>query len=239
MALATTHVTGTATGVDASSFTRSFTSDAATLYIAGISVQQGSSTNPSTPTVTHNSITATEIYSLLYVTTGTDRKKLWVFGWDSGAGSGSAVTWTADFGTSHIGFECTILAVTGSDMAHGLVQTFVQSGLTTPDATGTSGSVTLAAAGDANNRPYSFFAHAAAETQTAEAGWTAFTAQQHANPNAGFRGQWNDTTFDTTPSMSWTTSANYGGIGFELKAEVVPPPGTNPNLYVNVPPLRW
>lgn len=217
MAIAITHITGTGTGVDATSFSLSLTTDPATLYVATMEASQGGSVNPSTPVVTHNGITATEIASLLYVTTGTERHKLWLYAWDSGAGGGPS-TFLADYGVSHIGWSGGIKKVTGSDVANGLVQTFVQSAATAADLTGTSGLVTLSAASHADNRPIGVFAHKVNEVTTVEAGWSnAAPNQTHNNPASAMKPSWQDSGFDTSFTMSWTTSAPYGGLAAEIK----------------------
>lgn len=218
MAIAVPLNTGTGTGVDATSFTRSLTAVAGSMYVTTFTGER-TGANPPDPTVTHNSVTATKITSLVYVTAADPRRTIWVYAWDGGAGS-ALVNVTYDFGgVTLTGFECKVFEVTGSDMANGLSQTFVQSPNTGADLSGTSGSITLAAAGDANNRPFAVFAHAANETLGIRTNWSAIGAEgTHANPDNSTRAFWRSDTFETTASSSWTTSAAYGGIAFEIKA---------------------
>jgi|KBSSwiS6_1023812.scaffolds.fasta_scaffold03522_3 hypothetical protein len=216
MAISITSVTGTGTGVDATSFSVSLTTDPATLYVACLEASRDTS-NPPTPTVTHGGITATQVATLLWITTGASRRQLWIYAWDSGPGSGPG-TWLADFGVTMSGCSMGILKVTGSDIANGLVQTFVQTAATGADLSGTSGATgTLSAAGDSNNRVMALFCHQANEESTVEGGWTALTNQTHNNPSSGMKPGWHASTFDTTPTMSWTTSSPYGGLAAEIK----------------------
>jgi hypothetical protein len=204
------------TGVDASSFsTGSWTANASALHVLFLGVERNSAT-PATPTVTHDGITATEITSLVVTTVGTDRRKIWIFAWVSAASPAAAIL-TADFGASHIGCEADLIRVDGSDVANGLVQTFVQTPNTGSDLTGTSGSITLSAAGDSNNRPICAFTHAFNENQVPRASWTEVTEVQHANPTTAFAGQFRSDAFETTASTTWTTSSAYGGIAAEIK----------------------
>lgn len=214
MAIAITVVNVQNSGVDATSFTGSFTADAATLYVALIEASRATN-NPPDPTVTHNSITATKIASLLWITSGAERRQIWVYAWDSLAGGGS--TATVDFGVTMSGCSQTYLKVTGTDMANGVVQTFVQNVATGADLSGTSGSITLAAAGNAANRPLKYFCHQANEESTVEAGWTALTNAAHNNPSTGAKPGWHSSTFDTSVVMTWTTSSPYGGLAVEIK----------------------
>lgn len=218
MTIAITRMAGTGSGTDATSYTRSYQPTASKLSIATVGVERTGSTNPNTPTVTHNSITATLIDSFLYVTSGTTRYKLFLFAWDSGAGSGSAQTWTADFaGVTHHGAEMNIFEVSGTDLAHGVAQCFVQVVKTTADATGTSGSITLAAPTNANNRPMAVWAHSANEEHSIS-NWTSATNVAHANPNAAMKEGYLLTAWDTAAAATWTTSTNYGGMAFEIKS---------------------
>ncbi len=215
MAIGVTNVISVGTGVDATSFSQAGPTSAATLYVMEIEASRGGSTNPPTPTVTFDGRALTQIATLLWITTGTERRQLWIYGFDSLAGASS--TWLVDFGVTMTGCSFAVQAVTGSDLANGLTQTFVQSAATAADLTGTSGAITLAAPGSSDNRPLEVFCHQANEESTVEGGWTVLTNLAHNNPSSGMKLAWNATTFDTSVATSWTTSSPYGGLATEIK----------------------
>jgi hypothetical protein len=219
VAIAVTRMVGTGTGTDGTALAiPAFTAAASTLYIATVGMERGGSQNPTTPVVTHNSITATEIVALFYLTTGSFRHKIWLFAWNSGAGSGS-VAGNVDWGAvTYTGAEVQVYEVTGSDLVGGLAQTFVQALTTAADLTATSASITLAGASNAGNRPFAFWAHGAnEETTIVGASWTTSTNVAHASPSAAMKAGWRTDAYDTAAAASWTTSSPYGGIAVELK----------------------
>jgi hypothetical protein len=218
MALAFTNLGGMQLGVDQTSYSASITTVPATLHFCYIEGARDGSTNPPIPTVTHEGITATQIASLLWITTGATRRTIWLFAWNSGAGGGPS-TILADFGVLMSGCSFRAIQVDGSDVANGVAQCFVQSVATAADLSGTSGSITLAAAANANNRPFGFFCHQANEESTVTAPWlTTSPNSAHANPLSGMKGEHRDDAFGTAVTMSWTTSAPYGGLATEIKA---------------------
>lgn len=98
-----------------------------------------------------------------------------------------------------------------------LADPFVQS----DPATGTGPSVafSLAAYGDAANRPLVGVWHGANETTTPEAGYrTALDIQTGSAPNIAYLAAYNPDTADTSPTASWTTSAGFRGAASEMKA---------------------
>ena len=99
-----------------------------------------------------------------------------------------------------------------------MAQCFVQVVKSTPNTAGTSVTISLAAAGSADNRPFLAVAHAANEATTPRASWTEIGDTQDIAPNRGTETQWRSDTFETTASATWTTSERYGAMAFEIKA---------------------
>lgn len=90
----------------------------------------------------------------------------------------------------------------------------------TNNGTGTSGSVTLSAATDADNRPLSFFVHLANEATTPRTNWTetAGADGNFNNPATGAEGQFRNDTFETTASATWTGNVAWRGVALEINA---------------------
>jgi hypothetical protein len=161
-----------------------------------------------------NGLTWTQIGSTL---ADGDNGGLSMFAADASGSSAGATT--VDFGAD-TQVHCTVsfFHATGVDLSGGVAAAFVQSPTNT--GTGTSGSVTLAAAGAADNRPISFFWHLAAESSTERTNWTELDDMTGTGRNRGIITQYRDDAFETTASASWTTSAKWAGIAAELKASV-------------------
>lgn len=208
---------------DASSYaTAAFTPSANVLLVACYAVHRGGSTNPTTPTVSGHG-TWTTANDFLYLATGIGRGRLFVCGTDTGATPGSAAVTFDQGGVTQLGAEASVFELSGTDLTSSggsstVAQCFVQAPNTTANATGTSGAVTLAAAGNANNRPFSWWSHAANEVTAPATGWTEVDDLAHAAPANGSESQWHATTFDTAAAASWVGSVAFGGIAFEIKA---------------------
>lgn len=125
---------------------------------------------------------------------------------------------TATWGSNRTGAvvdEFEIIGWGGSSALNAIVQQPTNIG-----TTGT-GSVTLSAAGNSNNRPMSFFVHLANETSTGRANWTA-TAGGTGNfnsPATGAIGQFRSDAFETTATATWSSSTvGWFGVALEIRA---------------------
>ena len=195
-----------------------FTASASVLMV--LCVQAVAAAEPTTPTITHDTVTAEHVYSHYYTTAGGNRRKLFVAGIATRASPASTVL-SLTFGATVTACQCYVVQVTGSDVINGVTQSFVQGVTTAADVTGVSGSVALAAAGHADNRPFAAWGHGANETTTLpRTNWTEIDEQAVATPNTALETQWRSDAFETTSSASWDISAGYGGLAFEIKALV-------------------
>lgn len=138
-------------------------------------------------------------------------RELWEGFTASGATTGVLTfTWSG----TNTGTWWSIDEFTGVDTTTRIVQAPAQA-----TGTGTSGSVTLAAFGDAvNNAAFGYFEHAVDELSTAEAGYTTL-----ANISAALAPSDSLLTAykvgeDTSVTASWTTSAAWRGHAVEIKA---------------------
>lgn len=171
--------------------------------------------SPNAPTVAGNSVTWVQI------ATAADgsRGRMTLFGADaSGSATGvTTITYTAQT------LQCQMASffqATGVDLSSGVLAAFVQA--TTTVGSAASASLTLAAAGDAANRPVSSFNHRTGEVTTPRTNWTELDDFFDTTfPARGFETQQRDDTFEVTASASWATSSGFVGIAAELKAAAV------------------
>ncbi len=178
-----------------------------------LAVQSRSSAGPSTPTVSGNGITWVQIGSRLDYHSD---KQLTIFG-AFGVGSSAGVT-TVDFGAdSQVHCTAEFSHVTGADESGTIANAIVQQPTNTGDAT--SGSITLAAAGNSSNRAWVVFVHTANEATTFRTNWTELDDLNGAGQLRGVETQYRGDTFETTASATWVTSSRWGGIAIEIKAE--------------------
>ncbi len=170
---------------------------------------------PDTPTMSGNSLTWTQIGATL---SDNDSGGLSLFAADT---SGSAVgATTIDFGANtQVHCTASFFQATGVDISGGLASAFVQQ--PTDTGTGTSGEITLAAAGNANNRAISFFWHLANEASTERTNWTEIDDLAGGGRNRGLITQYRDDAFETTASASWTSDVKWAGMAVELLAAAV------------------
>jgi hypothetical protein len=199
--------------------TASFTPTANSLLVACFASIRGSSGDPSVVTVTDSAgLTWTQISEFQYVTTGTSKSRVAIYATRSPS-SPASMTITGTYPVTISGCSEQIFEVLGTDVANGVSQTFVQHVNTTVNSTGTSASITLASAGNANNRPFLFVAHFSAEGITPRTNWTEIGDTNAGSPPQSAEAQWRTDTFETTASATWTTSVSYGGTAFEIKAQ--------------------
>lgn len=186
------------------------------LLLAFVVSGQNTVTDHSVDSFTGNGVTWTQIATVVFQGAGTRRVTLFAA---NAAGSSNGAN-TVGFGTdTQILCYVSIFSATGVDLSGGVSGAFVQSP-TDSGAAEASGAVTLGAAGHADNRPVSFFAHNANEAVTADGAWTAVDDFTGAGPTMGAMSQWKSDAFSTSAAASWASSVDWGGIAAELKATV-------------------
>lgn len=152
----------------------------------------------------------------------------------NGTGASAGAT-TVDFGAgfSMTGIGMSFFSASGTAVANGVAQTFVQAPTADSSTSALSGSVSLAAAGDANNRPISGWMHAQNQTTTARTNWTEMDDGAWASPVRGCETQVRTDAFETTASASWGTSAPWLAIAAEIKVA-----GATATSLATPPPFR-
>lgn len=173
---------------------------------------------PNAPTVSGNSLTWTQIAT---VTTATRRLTLFAA---NASGSSTGATTFDCAGQTQTNFFVSFFHVLGADLSGGVLAAFVQSPTNT--STGTSGSVTLAAAGHADNRPVAGFMHNANEATTPDAAWTEVDDLANSAQINALETQWDADGFQNA-SASWATSSEWLGIAAEIKAAGAGAPPTS------------
>lgn len=228
-------------GTDASAYTgTAFTPAASELLLIFVAAERTGSNSTGTPTITgHGDGTAwTNIVAKEVVTSvlSTTTRSIFVFACVTGTSPTSASV-VATFATTIHGCAFSVYEVSGADEASGLVQTFVQSVTTTANPSSSSNpSVTLAAAGNANNRAFSGWTRgggSATDDHTPRPNWTEIHDGGHATPIAGTETQWRSDVFETTASVSYPSATQqHGGAAWEIKAEVVAGGALQPRLLL-------
>jgi len=164
-----------------------------------------------TPTVSGNSITYVEIATVI-----NDINRISLFAANLSGATAGATTF-AFAGNTQTTFRASFFQATGVNLTGGVAAAFVQKP-TNSGAAATSGSVTLAAAGHADNRPISGFYHLANEQSTPRTSWTELDDLRLGTPAATLETQYRSDAFETTASATWATSVIWAGIAAELKA---------------------
>lgn len=176
-------------------------------------------------TVTGHGVSFTKLTLSARTLSTTHAVSVWIA--DAGA-SPTSVACVASYGAvSQTGGAVIEFEATGADMTT-LAGSVVQNPTNT--GTATSGSVTLASAGNANNRPISFWLHLANEATNAQTNWT-LTAGATGNfntPPTGAAGQFRSDAFETPATASWTGNVLWRGVALEVKAAPVSPPVADP-----------
>lgn len=146
-------------------------------------------------------------------------------------------------GVTQTGFIGEFFQATGVDLSGGVSLggsgVFVQAPVVNAGASAMSGSVTLAAASAADNRPISCFSSATNEVMTPRASWTEMDDMGGTAPTRNMECQSRTDAFEATASASWATSGVWGAIAAELKATAAAttsllwtPPMSNPTVYL-------
>jgi len=181
-------------------------------------VQSRRAAGVDTPTVSGNSITWTKIAGPVTTGTGLAGSGICLFGADAtGATEGAT---TIDYG-ANTQLHCTALFahVTGIDLTGGIAAAFVQAPTANDAGTaGTTGTVSLAAAGNANNRPIVGFFHLTNEVSAPRTSWVELDDLGGAGGARGVESQYRVDAFETTATATWATSSGWAGIAAEIKA---------------------
>ncbi len=162
--------------------------------------------SPGLPSMSGNSITWTRIASVQDATGG----RISLFGANASGSSAGATTITHAQWTHYC--DAVFAAATGVDLTGGVAAAFVQA--PTATGTGTTGTITLAAPGSANNRPISGWRNLGSTTMAPRANWTELDELTDQGDETQYRGD----AFETTATVTWSGSAAWGGIAAELKA---------------------
>lgn len=218
MAVSITNITADSNTTSGTSFTTSsktFTSGRH--YLFGFSIRNGASTNPSLPTVTGGGVTWSSVGSTAnYDNSGTSRRTLFLF-----SGQCTSTTTgqlTVDFGAvTHTGMIYSIDEATSHDTSGTIVQSAGNK-----DTTGTVSTltVTLAAFGSTNNATYAVFCNGNdSATTTAGTGFAKLGdfSESSANVSGRLTSEWRNDN-DTTANITFSLSAQLGGIAVEIKA---------------------
>jgi hypothetical protein len=213
-----------ATSTDATSFATASHTPPTGLVIAFVNTRTANTdatSPPNIPTVTGNGLTWTQIATVAYnLSSSINRGRLSLFAANNTGGTGTAGATTFDFaGQTQTACQVSFFYVTGADLSGGTAAAFVQSP-TNSGATLTTLSVTLAAAGHADNRPIAGFAHSANEVATERTNWTEVDERANSSPTTALETQYRSDAFETTASASWASNVACAGIAAEIKATV-------------------
>jgi hypothetical protein len=162
---------------------------------------------------------------------GSTRSRIWLFRTMLGTGQTGTVTINPANGTtawSGCGAslkEFTGVDTSGTNGSGAVVQSVTGAG---PTADSGTISLTLAAFGSSNNRPYMLGGvRDNAVTFAPETNWTEIHEAQPGNGNFAIATAWRSDATDTTPSMSFSGASSdpSGGLAIEIKAAVDAPAG--------------
>lgn len=175
--------------------------------------RSGAATTPNAPGTTGNSLTWTNIAS---VVNGVHRMTLVAA---PAAGGTNGVT-TIDFsGQTQVGCTALFAKATDVELASGIAGAFVQ----TPSnsATATASTIITAAISAANNLVVGGIGHQSNEVTTPTANWTELDDLAGATPNHGVGSYLRNVGSSSNAAATWATSSAYVGIHAEI-AETLP-----------------
>lgn len=204
-----------ASGTDATSYVgSSWTPPTDELVILQVASTNTTSPPPNQPTVSGNGITWTAIKSIL---TPNSVSRLTLFGAYTNGASAGAVT--VDFGgETQRDCQAVFLTASGTDVANGVAQTFVQSPTNT-EASSASLAITLAAAASADNRPIAGFVQTFVAGNTPQTDWTEYYDNAI---DEVLELQYREDAFSTAALCTASSgTGNWCGIAAEIKAAVV------------------
>lgn len=225
MALAISELTSAYSNADATTYTTASISPAASSLLLFLYSARHATTAPGITPPSAYGGTWTELGGGEQVD-GLTNVGAWLLQCSASPGT-AGMTVSVDAAATAIGLSHAILQVTGHDTSTPTTN-FVY-GPTGTGTAGTSGLVTLAALSDANNAEVAYFVHRANEAQSAEAGWTAGTSRAGTSPNHGSLASWRIASADLSVTQTWTTSARYQALAFEVK--IAPAAATTPGVW--------
>jgi hypothetical protein len=206
---------------DATSYaTGSFTPSANVLLVA-IYASPRFTADPTTPTVSGHG-TWTLVDSLLWNNDTNDHGKLFIYALNTGASPGSSAVTFDHAGVTHHGAQASVFELSGTDVANGVAQCFVQFVHSSVNSDGGSSSLalTLASAGTTANRPFMTIASLGAFSHIPQTSWTTLAElNQAATPFQALYAEWRSDAFDTAAFVDYTQLVRRGGIAFEVKAK--------------------
>ncbi len=158
---------------------------------------------------------------------GVRRMQAWRALVGSGATTGSIAI---NLNGTSIGMDAVVLEITGMDASGTNGSAAIAQSVTSSVSGATSLAVGLGAFASPDNRPVAFFSHRANEATAPEPGYAELDDGSHNAPITGSQCEWHSTGAETTPSASWSTSADAGGFALEVRAAGSPPPGNQPPI---------
>jgi hypothetical protein len=164
-------------------------------------------------TVTGNGITWTQIGSNVNASSG---QKLLMFA--ANASGSTPGTTVIDWG-ANTQLHCTAVFCYVSsdiDLTGGVAGAIVQ--IVPATGSGTTATVNLAAAGNANNRVFAAFHHTTNEGKTARSNWTEIDDLGGTGGTRNLQTQWRSDQFEAIASATFTTSGAWAAQAVELKA---------------------
>jgi len=196
------------------------------LLVLMFNVTQGSSTDPTTPssvtgmtlTWTRKTITGNDSWG---ATPGTTHKKWFVYVTKTSGSPPAAGAITIDFGgVTHTGLHADLISVAGADLSGAATAAIVQA-VGDFETNTTSGDVTLAAAGDPDNRVLAGVAWNNSNPTPSIGG--SYTQLNQLTSGAGspaitFISTYRGDAFTTSLSWSSVSSTQSGGVAMEIKA---------------------
>jgi len=203
-----TTVSGESTTAATSYTTASVTWAADDLIIAQYCIDRNDSTEPVDPTVTDSgaALTWTQEDKLYWDTLGTARGKSWIFAAYAASSGSGTITFNHGATGNNREAQWAITPIHGTDGVNGVTQSFVQFVHTAVDATGTSASATLAAAGSTNNRGFVWFGHSGSGSGAAPlTGWTEI-AETIGSAILITEAQWSNAAFNTAARVTAASS---------------------------------
>ena len=219
MAINITLVEAIHNSADASSYAfASHTFTAGNLYIAFIITSHASLQAPAVLTLNGTTAVFTNITSVIFSGASNNLRNLEAWRFLPAANVTEVVTATLTGNTPATSGDLILLEITGHDISGingsgAIVQNSTVSG-TTGD---TTGSVTLNAFGNSNNRPLGCIVHVTAETSTVGSGFSSLDDGNHTAPSLGALTEWHATSANNTINATWTTNGKFGIIGLEIK----------------------
>ncbi len=217
MAIVVTNKLSTKTTSVSSFNTASQSPTADTLQLLTVTSRTGITADPNQPTVTGNGLTWVAVNTTVYDIAGSSRKRVTLFRAMGASPSAGAIT--VDFGgqtqsdITVILDEASGTDTTGSDGAGAIVQSAVNQDTTASSSTLT---VTLAAFASGTNTCYAAMAASGGTAATLKAGFTLAGTNVGAGNQVATVTEYKLTS-DTTPSVTWTSGGELGGLAVEIK----------------------